>query len=266
MSKEKRIWIFSNNYTGYYEDSDWDTATILKTTHYYFKDNEPNRTYVKRGDTVLFRTYSQGFWGTCEVASDWIEDKKGKTKHNIKTGWFEIKNVKNWNTILPYEIIKLELSNQNHRLRIAKATYEDINKIELAFRIYINLGYGSTDGDFFVLEDGLEEAIKKNLSQLNLRLAPKDIQQQCSLGIGIGRTDLICLDDKDNYVVLELKAVQSSDIVIGQILRYMGYIEENWAEKERKKVKGIIIAPGYDEQLRLAAKASGVKVLRLRIG
>ena len=44
-----------------------------------------------------------------------------------------------------------------------------------------------------------------------------------------------------------------------------GYIRENWAQKEGKEVKGIILTPSYDEQLRLAAKEAGIKVLRIRI-
>ena len=56
------IWIFSNNRKGHYEDSDWDTSTILKTKNYYFKESEPNRQNVKKGDTVLFREYGFGFW------------------------------------------------------------------------------------------------------------------------------------------------------------------------------------------------------------
>lgn len=266
MSEHTNIWIFSNYWTGYYQDSDWDISTILKTNHYYFNDKESNRSYVKTGDIVLFRTYSQGFWGTCKIASAWVDDKDWKAKHENKTGWFEIDNIKKWKMTLPYEIIKTELSNQNHRLRIARATKEDYEKIEFALRLYSRFGYGSTDGEFFILENGLEEAVKKNLSQLKLRLASGSIQQQCSLEIGVGRTDLICLDEKDNYVVIELKVVDSSDVVIGQIQRYMGYIQENWAEKENKQVKGIIIAPSYNEGLRLAAKAAGIKVLRLRIG
>ncbi len=107
--------------------------------------------------------------------------------------------------------------------------------------------------------------MKANLKQLKIRLADESIQQQCSLGIGIGRTDLICLDERDDFVVLELKAVHSSDSVVGQLLRYMGYIGENWAEKAGKKVRGIILTPSYDEQLRLAAKEAGVQVLRVRI-
>lgn len=65
--------------------------------------------------------------------------------------------------------------------------------------------------------------------------------------------------------MLELKAIHSSDNVVGQILRYMGFIRETWAEKEGKDVKGIILTPSYDEQLRLAAKEAYIKVLRIRI-
>lgn len=260
-----KIWIFSNNSPGFYEDSDWDTSTILKTKHYYFKTNESNRAKVEKGDTVLFREYGTGFWGTCNIFGDWVEDDGAVEKYQIKAGWFPIDNIKKWKEILPYEVIRSELSNQNHRLRIATATEDDKGKVELARKIYRNLGYGEADGSIFVLEAGIEEAVKANLSQLKLQLAEEAIQQQCNLGIGIGRTDLICRDEKQNYVVLELKAVHTSDIVVGQILRYMGYIRENWAQKEGKEVKGIILTPSYDEQLRLAAKEAGIKVLRIRI-
>ena len=259
------IWIFSNNRKGHYEDSDWDTSTILKTKNYYFKESEPNRQNVKKGDTVLFREYGFGFWGSCVVSDEWVSDKDGIDKHDKDTGWFPIDDIVEWKVTLPYEIIRTELSNQNVRLRIAKANAQDKNKIEFALKIYTNLGYGEADGNLFILESGLEEAVKANLSQLNLHLADDDIQQQCNLGIGVGRTDLICRDDKNNFVVLELKAIQTSDYVVGQILRYMGYIRENWAEKEKVDVKGIIITPSYDEQLRLAAKEAGINVLRIRI-
>ena len=55
-------------------------------------------------------------------------------------------------------------------------------------------------------------------------------------------------------------------VVIGQILRYMGYVRENWAKKEDKQVTGIILTPSFDEQLRLAAAEANIKVLRCRIG
>lgn len=259
------IWIFSNNKVGYYEDSDWDTLTILKHKRYYFKSNEPNRTKVVAGDRAILREYGSGLWGTCEVAGDWVNDPEGKAKHDIETGWFPIARIQKWDAMLPYELVKEDLSNQNYRVRIAKAKEEDLSIIQLALRVYQRLGYGSTDGEFFVLESGLEEAVKANLKQLGLRLADESIQQQCNLGLGIGRTDLMCLDERDDFVVLELKAVHSSDSVVGQLLRYMGYVRENWAEKGGKKVRGIILTPSYDEQLRLAAKEANIQVLRVRI-
>jgi hypothetical protein len=259
------IWIFSNNRVGSYQDSDWDTSTILKHKRYYFKASEFNRSKVVAGDHILLREYGAGFWGSCEITSDWENDPEAQSKHAVEAGWFPITKIRKWDVTLPYELVKEDLSNQNHRLRIAKATEQDVSVIELARRIYHRLGYGSTDGNFFVLEAGLEEAVKANLKQLGLRLADAAIQQQCSLGIGIGRTDLICLDEHDDFVVLELKAVHSSDSVIGQLLRYMGYIRENWAEKANKNVRGIVLTPSYDEMLRLAAKEADIQVLRVRI-
>lgn len=265
MSHRPDYWIFANKAEGEYEDSDWDTSTILKTKHYYFREDEKNRSKVKEGDIAIFREYGSGYWGMCTVG-EWVSDPKGPSKYDgHKTGWFEISKIKKWDIPLPQSIIWSELSNQNHRLRIAKATLEDKEKIELALKIYKNLGYGSAEGEFFLLENGLEEAVKKNLSQLGLTLADDSINQQCTLDMGIGRTDLICNDKDGNYVVIELK-LNASDEVIGQILRYMGYIREKWAEKEGKDVKGVIIAQAFDDQLRYAAKEANVRVLRVRIG
>jgi hypothetical protein len=59
------VWIFSNRFEGYKENSDWDTSTIIKRKRYYFKTSEKNRSRVEKGDTILFREYGSGFWGTC---------------------------------------------------------------------------------------------------------------------------------------------------------------------------------------------------------
>ncbi len=265
MSKPANYWTFCNHRIGNYEDSDWDTSTILKTKRYYFKLNERNRRNVSVGDRVLLREYGAGYWGTCEIADEWVLDDNAVQKHEIEAGWFPISKVERWDTILQFEIIRTELSNQDHRSRITKVERSDWDKVHLALKVYKNLGYGSTDGEFFVLESGLEEAVKANLSQLGLTLAEDTIQQQCDMGIGVGRSDLICRDQEGNFVVLELKAAQSSDYVVGQILRYMGFVRENWANAEGKEVSGIILTPSFDEQLRLAAAEANIKVLRVRI-
>ena len=214
---------------------------------------------------MLLREYGTGFWGSCEIAGTWIPDENAVEKHGNEAGWFPISNVKHWDTTLPFEVIRTELSNQDHRSRITRLNNVDWDAVHLAFKIYKNLGYGSTDGELFILEAGLEEAVKQNLSQLGLTLAEDGIQQQYNMGLGVGRSDLICRDKKNNFVVLELKAVPSSDVVVGQILRYMGYVRENWANEESKDVYGIILTPSFDEQLRLAANEANIKVLRVRL-
>lgn len=265
MSNTQKYWCFSNYGHGYYDDNDWDISTIINSKRYYFNQAERNRGHISTGDLILLREYGTGFHGTCIIAGDWTEDNEAPNKYKTTAGWFPIDNIERWDAILPYEVIRFKLTNQDHRSRIIRLRESDFSSVALAYKIYKNLGYGSTDGNFFLLESGLEEAVKQNISQLDLELADDSIQQQCSMGVGVGRSDLICRDKSGNYVVLELKANRSSDEVVGQILRYMGYVRENWAEEENKEVKGIILTPSFDEQLRLAAAEANIKVLRFRI-
>lgn len=69
---------------------------------------------------------------------------------------------------------------------------------------------------------------------------------------GIGIIDLLCIDRKTGeYCVLELKrGSESSDDVVGQLTRYMGWVKANLGKG--KNVKGIIVGGGFDEKLRYA--------------
>lgn len=69
----------------------------------------------------------------------------------------------------------------------------------------------------------------------------------------IGQIDLLARnDEKRKWLVVELKRNQSSDQTVGQVLRYMGWVEENLANGE--SVEGLIISRVADERLRLALK------------
>ena len=70
----------------------------------------------------------------------------------------------------------------------------------------------------------------------------------------MGIIDLLCLDKENNYVIIELKKDKTSDKVVGQIQRYMTWVEENLADKE--SVRGIIVAQGHDRKLEYAIKGS----------
>jgi len=69
----------------------------------------------------------------------------------------------------------------------------------------------------------------------------------------VGCIDLLC-KRKDDFVVIELKKGRSSDKVVGQISRYIGWIKEKLANGSN--VKGIIIVHDFDNKLKYAVLAN----------
>lgn len=65
----------------------------------------------------------------------------------------------------------------------------------------------------------------------------------------IGPIDLLCKDKKtDEYVIVELKRGHTNDEVIGQVLRYMGWVYIN-LEKSNKRVRGYVVANDFSENI-----------------
>jgi hypothetical protein len=58
-----------------------------------------------------------------------------------------------------------------------------------------------------------------------------------------GRLDLLCRDANGNYVIVELKRTQGTDHVVGQILRYMGWLME---KHPKEKIRGIVVVSRKD--------------------
>ena len=115
----------------------------------------------------------------------------------------------------------------------------------------------SMSSGLFYMEQQLEDFIIENWDGTEFGkefdLIYKDgelISQQYMTDIG--RIDILAKVKKDgSHVVIELKRNQTSDDTVGQITRYMGWIEENLHDD---KVKGIIVAGKYDEKLYYAQK------------
>jgi len=57
--------------------------------------------------------------------------------------------------------------------------------------------------------------------------------------------------DKKRLLVVELKKGRASDAVVGQVLRYMGFIKGVVAEPDQS-VSGVIIASADDQRIRRA--------------
>ena len=76
----------------------------------------------------------------------------------------------------------------------------------------------------------------------------------------IGEIDLLCKEGND-YVVIEFKKNKASDKVIGQTLRYIGWIKEHMCQNN-ESVRGIIICRKYESKIRYAANAVGPNTLQ----
>jgi restriction system protein len=71
----------------------------------------------------------------------------------------------------------------------------------------------------------------------------------------VGPIDVLAISkDKKRLLVVELKRGRASDVVVGQVLRYMGFVKEQIAEDDQT-VEGAIIALEDDQRLRWALMA-----------
>lgn len=113
------------------------------------------------------------------------------------------------------------------------------------------------DPSAFAMEKHLEYFLVQNWAQTELG---KEYNVYTEEGEVVGQqylTDTGPLDilaiskDKKRLLVIELKKGRASDVVLGQILRYMGYVKEELAEDDQS-VSGIIIALEDDQRIRRA--------------
>ena len=116
------------------------------------------------------------------------------------------------------------------------------------------------DPSAFALEKHLEDFLVQNWARTDLGKY-YDIYEDDGEIIGqqfkvdLGRIDILAISkDKKTLLVVELKKGRASDVVVGQTLRYMGYLKDELAE-EGQTVKGVIIAFEDDKKIRRALSA-----------
>ena len=113
------------------------------------------------------------------------------------------------------------------------------------------------DPSAFALEKHLEDFLVANWSQTELGKT-HDIYEQDGQLVGqqfatdTGPMDILAIrKDKKELLVVELKKGRASDAVVGQVLRYMGFVTQELAEADQT-VRGVVIALEDDQRMRRA--------------
>lgn len=112
----------------------------------------------------------------------------------------------------------------------------------------------------FAMEKHLEAFLVANWKQTELARTYSIYQEDGEMvgqqySTDAGPIDILAISkDNKRLLVVELKRDRASDVVVGQVLRYMGYIKELIATKDQT-VEGVIIALEDDQKLKWALAA-----------
>lgn len=126
------------------------------------------------------------------------------------------------------------------------------------------------DPTVFALEKHLQEFLVHNWKYTELGKRYDIYQDEDSDGEQVnaddGYIDILAVSkDKKELLVVELKRGRASDVVVGQIQRYMGYVLDELAESNQQ-VRGVIIALEDDQRIRRALRvASNIEFFRYEV-
>lgn len=175
------------------------------------------------------------FLNDCKNGSIWIDFKE-------KKDWFyyygsDYKNISAIEFALDYYTDISDVDNALNIYNYCKKNKIKINKSIIAIS---EKEFKSVLVDEKILEDFLERHIKELEKGLKL------IRRQYPTISG--PIDLLAIDNKGRMVVIELKKNRVSDKVIGQVARYVSFLER----EQNKEVRAIIIGKKIDDNIKLS--------------
>ncbi len=212
---------------------------------------------ICQGD-ILLCPDGNGTYRVAEVISDYYYAANQVLPHRRKVKWLSV------------SIARTAMSEALKNSTGSIGTVSTINNHHVEIEKFLNIDEhdSATVAVDPVVEDPLAFALEKHLEdflvkkwhqtelsqQYNIYEEDGELvgQQYC---INAGTIDILAISkDKKRLLVVELKRGRASDIVVGQILRYMGCIKEQIAETDQR-VEGVIIALEDDQKLRWALNA-----------
>jgi len=212
---------------------------------------------IKKGDTVLCPDGS-GSYRVGEILGDYYYADGGVLPHRRKVQW------------LDKSIARADMSEALQNSSGSIGTVSNITDYhdEIERLIGDLSGHGviiSSDPTIedpvaFAMEKHLEAFLVANWSQTELS-KKFSIYEEEGEPVGqqyatdAGPIDILAISkDRKRLLVVELKRGRATDVVVGQVLRYMGYIKEQIAEPDQI-VEGAIIALEDDQKLKWALAA-----------
>lgn len=107
----------------------------------------------------------------------------------------------------------------------------------------------------FAYERDLRDYLARNLLLIEpgLRLYEEEGVTGIEFPVGGRYIDILAVDSRGGYVVVELKVSRGYDRTLGQLLRYIGWIEVHQADVGQS-VRGVIVAKDVSHDLRLACR------------
>lgn len=222
---------------------------------------------IHKGDIVLCPDGS-GVYHVGEVIGDYFYAPGQDLPHRRPVRWLDC--------MIERAAMSETLRNSTGSIGTVSAVSGHRDEIELFLNAQAAPRLFSTDETVddpaaFAMEKHLEDFLVQNWEQTELGKA-FDIFQEDGERKGqqyptdTGPIDILAISkDKRQLLVVELKRGRASDVVVGQTLRYMGFVAQELAEPGQK-TRGVIIALDDDQRIRRAlAVAPNIDFYRYQV-
>lgn len=223
---------------------------------------------VVQGDIFLCPDNNRNYH-VCEVIGEYEYHPEGVLPHRRSVKWL--------NQTIPITDMKPPLQSSTTAPGALRNITNHTEEIEGLLSGFVGADISPNDATIenlsqFAMEKHLEEFLVHNWSHTQFA---NEYQIYSDEGEKVGQQyrtegneaiDILAVSkDNQTLLVIELKKGRASDVVVGQILRYMGYVKEELAEPGQN-VKGIIIAMEDDQRIRRALSVvSNIEFYRYQV-
>lgn len=243
---------------------------VLVTQHnvWGFGQNTPNRAAIQPGDKVLFYLTGQDnqvFVGAATLKSGAYKDSTSESDQWFLWGGayrIDLQDVIVFGEPKP----RKQFDNLEWRPMVGGSTRiseKDFNRV-LSSQTFVPSTISQPADMEFALERYLEEFIIENWDKIDFGEKLTIFEDsngnrgQQYLAGDAGYIDILAQDTTGQFVVIELKKGRKNDEVVGQVLRYLSWVEDNLSQGA--SARGLIVVRERDKKLEYALRQVSHKV------